>query len=78
MKLYFESYDPIEDQDSTIIGNLNPGDTFRNRSEVVVTILEPTKDGRIQYKTSITDGVKVGSERSIRNMLYQNNFMRDI
>jgi len=72
---YNEDYDPLADFDSVnSIGKLNTGDRFKNRNGVVITIVEPTKDGRIQYR--IGDEVRIGSERSIQNMLYANNYLR--
>ena len=69
------SFDPIEDMDaSDVIGKLNTGDKFKNRNGVVVEIVEPTKNGLIQFK--IGDQVKMGSEKSIQKMLYRNNYMR--
>lgn len=67
----------IEDQIDApdTIGKLNPGDKFKNRNGVEITIIEPQKDGTIQYK--IDDEVRAGSERSIQRMLYKNNYLRE-
>lgn len=67
----------IEDQIDApdTIGKLNPGDKFKNRNGVEITIVEPQKDGTIQYK--IDDEVRAGSERSIQRMLYKNNYLRE-
>lgn len=67
----------IEDQIDApdTIGKLNPGDKFKNRNGVEITIIEPQKDGTIQYK--IGDEVRAGSERSIQRMLYKNNYLRE-
>ena len=71
------SFDPIEDMDaSDVIGKLNTGDKFKNRNGVVVEIVEPTKNGLIQFK--IGDDVRMGSEKSIQKMLYRNNYMRKV
>lgn len=68
-------FDPIEDMDATdTIGKLNPGDKFKNRNGVVITILEPTKDGKIQYQ--VGDDVRLSSEKSAQLMLYRNNYIR--
>ena len=56
------------------VGKLNPGDKFKNRKGVEVTIIEPQQDGTIQYK--IDDEVRSGSEKSIQQMLYRNNYLR--
>lgn len=66
----------IEDQIDApeTIGKLNPGDKFKNRNGVEITIVEPQKDGTIQYK--IGDEIRAGSERSIQRMLYKNNYLR--
>ena len=68
-------FDPIADMDATeTIGKLSKGDKFRNRKGVVVTITDPAKDGRIQY--CIGDECRIGSEKSIQKMLYDNNYIR--
>ena len=70
-----ESFNALDDFDAVhSIGKLNTGDTFKNRKGTIITIVEPTKDGRIQYK--VGDEVRIGFENSIQNMLYQNNYMR--
>lgn len=69
------SFDPTEDFDAmNTIGDLNPGDVFINRNGVEVTIVEPSKDGRIQF--CIGDECKIGSERSVKNFLYRNNYIK--
>lgn len=70
-----ESYDVLDDFDAAhTIGKLNPGDRFKNRNGVEIKIIEPDKLGRVQFK--IGDDVRSGSERSIQNMLYKNNYLR--
>lgn len=66
----------VEDQIDApeTIGKLNPGDEFVNRKGVKVQILEPTASGAVQFK--IGDEVRTGSERSIQQMLYRNNYIR--
>ena len=68
-------FDPIADMDAKeTIGKLNKGDKFRNRKGVVITITDPAADGRIQY--CIGDECRIGSEKSIQKMLYDNNYLR--
>lgn len=71
------SYWSVEDQIDApdTIGSLNPGDVFINRNGVKITIVEPTKDGRIQY--NVGDECHIGSEKSIQQMLYRNNYIRN-
>lgn len=70
-----EDYNALDSFDAAhSIGRLNTGDIFKNRKGTIITIVEPTKDGRIQYR--VGDEVRIGSENSIQNMLYQNNYMR--
>lgn len=70
-----ESYGALDNFDAVhTIGKLNPGDKFKNRKGTVITIVEPTKDGRVQYR--VGDEIRIGSENSIQNMLYANNYMR--
>lgn len=70
-----ESYDALDDFDAVhTIGKLNPGDKFKNRNGVEIEIIEPDKLGRVQFK--IGNDVRSGSERSIQNMLYKNNYLR--
>lgn len=66
----------IEDQIDApeTIGKLNKGDKFINRKGVIITITDPTKDGRIQY--CVGDECRSGSEKSIQQMLYRNNYLR--
>ena len=66
----------IEDQIDApdTIGKLNPGDKFKNRNDVIITIIEPTKDGTIQFK--IGDEVRSGTEKGVQRMLYKNNYIR--
>lgn len=67
----------IEDQIDApdAIGKLNPGDKFVNRHGVVVEIIEPDRLGHIQFK--IGDEVKSGNEKSVQQMLYRNNYLRE-
>lgn len=61
------------------IGKLKPGDKFKNRNGVVITIIDPTKDGTIQFKIQSKNypyEVRCGKEKSIQQMLYRNNYMR--
>lgn len=68
-------FDPLEDMDAAdVIGPLNPGDKFKNRAGVVITITDPTRDGRVQY--NIGQDCGVGPERSVQKMLYRNNYIR--
>lgn len=75
-KDYVKSDWNIEDQIDApeAIGKLNPGDKFVNRNGVEITIVEPAKDGRIQY--NVGDECRIGSEKSIQQMLYRNNYIR--
>ena len=69
---YFNVLDDVDASDS--IGELKPGDQFKNRNDVIVTIIEPTKDGKVQFK--IGNDVRIGTQKSIQHMLYDNNYMR--
>lgn len=70
-----ESYSALDYFDAVhTIGKLNPGDKFKNRNGVEIKIIEPDKLGRVQFK--IGNDVRSGSERSIQNMLYKNNYLR--
>ena len=55
-------------------GKLNPGDKFKNKNDVIITIIEPAKDGTIQFK--IGDEVRSGTEKGVQRMLYKNNYVR--
>lgn len=70
-----EDYNALDDFDAArTIGKLKPGDKFKNRNGVEIEIIEPDKLGRVQFK--IGNDVRSGSERSIQNMLYKNNYLR--
>lgn len=77
-KDYVKSDWNIEDQIDApnTIGKLNPGDKFVNRNGVEITIVDPSKDGRVQY--TVGDECRIGSEKLIQQMLYRNNYMRKV
>ena len=57
-----------------MIGKLITGDKFKNGRGAVITILEPQKDGTVQYR--IRNDVRAGSEDSIQRMLYANDYKK--